>query len=215
MIRVFERVVALVAMISFSSCAEASTVLWNRAFVLYEGFDLTGTYERYTMGSPYLNMVATRDGTALELWAMPEANLVSANTFIQIYYILGSDFFVSPDYVYGSSSYFAYAAYKGALDTYEEYADYSIRIDKGESVYLAFAVQPSDAIESSTCGWVELGLDGGGNLTALHSAWDLDGDPIKVGVIPEPSSALLLLLGGAVLGLRRRIRREGCWFADD
>lgn len=209
MIRVFGRIIVLIFMICLSSYTNAATVEWNRAFVFCQGFDSTGTYGLYTMGSPYLNMAATRDGTTLELRAMPEANLVSANTFVQIYYVPGSEFFVSSDDVYGASSHFAYAAYTSpSLDTWEEHADYSIRIDKGKSVYLAFAVQRSDAIESSTCGWVELGLDDNGDLTALRSAWDIDGDPIMVGGIPEPSSGLLLLIGGALLAIRRKRARK-------
>jgi len=59
--------------------------------------------------------------------------------------------------------------------------------------------------ESTIFGWVELGLDYVGNLTALQSAWDKSGDSIRVGAVPEPSGALLLLLGGALLALRRRV----------
>ena len=114
------------------------------------------------------------------------------------------DSVITPKFIYSSPSYFAYAAYIGSVGEHEERADYSVVISQGESVYLGFASQPGDMTGPVSCGWVELGLDGGGMLTALSSAWDRDGDPIRVGATPEPSSALLLLMGCALLALRRR-----------
>ena len=55
-------------------------------------------------------------------------------------------------------------------------------------------------------GWVKIGYSNG-QIVVEAAAIDLDGGPMIVGggaFIPEPSSALLLLVGGAVLGLRRR-----------
>ena len=47
----------------------SANVDWNKAFVVYEGLDYSGVYEQYTMGSPFLNMKALRNGNALEIWA--------------------------------------------------------------------------------------------------------------------------------------------------
>lgn len=154
------------------------------------------------MGSPYLNMKAKRNDHTLEIWAQPEANLVAANTFILLNH--ASDCIVSFDLIYGSSDYFAYAEYVNSVGEYEERADYSVVISPNESIYLGFSSQSGTMIDSFTYGWVELGLDEDGKLTAFRSAWDMDGDPIRVGDIPEPSAALLLLMDGAMLALRRR-----------
>ena len=53
-------------------------------------------------------------------------------------------------------------------------------------------------------GWFQIGVDQAGELNILSSAWDLDGDAIVVGAIPEPTSGMLVLLGMAALALKRR-----------
>ena len=197
------KVITLFLIVLLTTVAYSANVDWNKAFVVYEGCDASGVYERYTMGSPYLNMVAKREGTGLEIWAQPEANLVAANTFVLLDCVL-TECIVSLESIYSASEYFAYAVYTGSLEEYEERADYSVIITPGESIYLGFASQSSTLTDPITCGWIELGLDGEGALTVIQSAWDRDGDPIRVGSTPEPSSALLLLVGGALLALRWR-----------
>ena len=55
----------------------------------------------------------------------------------------------------------------------------NLRIDIGQTVYLGFA--------SIGYGWVQLGFDGT-SVYVINSAVDIDGDPIQVGLIPEPAA---------------------------
>ena len=77
--------------------------------------------------------------------------------------------------------------------------------------FLAFSL--IDLQSEEIFGWIELKVDGnptGGDISILGSALDLDGGPMVVGggawdgATPEPMSGLLLLVGGALLAMRRR-----------
>ena len=88
---------------------------------------------------------------------------------------------------------------------YDDFAwKQDIVLGYGESVYLGFVISSG----SDFYGWVELGWDERG-ITVWDSAMDIDGAPIKIGSIPEPSSAFLVLSGLAVLCLRRRKIHRG------
>ena len=84
--------------------------------------------------------------------------------------------------------------------------------DPDADFYLMFAVgslnDHNAGIPNPNClyGWAQLKVDGNGELGLIRSAIGLDGQAMIVGAIPEPSSALLLLLGCAGLALRRRRR---------
>ena len=94
-----------------------------------------------------------------------------------------------------------------------EYSTYDITVQSGEDFYLAFAAALDASYTSFAYGWVGLKADDYGHLTMTGSAVDLDGGPMVVGggaytgATPEPSAGLLLLVGAAALGLRRRGRR--------
>jgi len=73
---------------------------------------------------------------------------------------------------------------------------------KGSTFYLALVVDDADYY-----GWLAIDVDSSGGLHLAHSA--LSTEPgIVVGAIPEPSSAVLLLLGFAGSALRRKGRKE-------
>ena len=85
-------------------------------------------------------------------------------------------------------------------------------LENDASVYLSFICSdiPNGVSQPPfVYGWVELEIDGQGNVVIRSSAYDLDGGPMVVGGgawtgnIPEPSGGILLLIGAAVLGLRR------------
>jgi len=95
-------------------------------------------------------------------------------------------------------------------------SDYGLSLHP--NVYLAMCTEVEGEVPQYVYGWVELGWNGDGwnengwppGPEVLSSAWDLDGGPMIVGggsaQTPEPSSALLLLVGGALLALRRDAR---------
>ena len=91
-------------------------------------------------------------------------------------------------------------------------------VNGNQEIYLAFASywgRPDSStvsgynfdLDNPYFGWVELNVNRG-EVSLLGSYVDLDHNPVIAGqyesVIPEPSSGLLLLVGGALLALRRR-----------
>lgn len=108
---------------------------------------------------------------------------------------------VNGTYIDSNPNRFSYARFSD-FNGDDFHADYSIILNDDESAFLAF--RNETMYGNTTYGWIELGLGEDGLVRVLHSAWDSDGDPIKVGGTPEPVSGLLLLVGGALLALRRR-----------
>ena len=80
--------------------------------------------------------------------------------------------------------------------------------DTDENVYLAIIL--TDYYGNEAYGWANFQVYGDGNILGRDSAIDLDGGPMIVGggawegAMPEPASGLLLLVGGALLVLRRQ-----------
>lgn len=99
------------------------------------------------------------------------------------------------------------------IDDEDYYGTGSTTASPGSSVYMMFVfsddmVHPRDP--SYIYGWVEIAVSADGTLNLGRSAIDLDGGPMIVGggawegSTPEPASGLLLLVGGALLAMRRR-----------
>lgn len=88
----------------------------------------------------------------------------------------------------------------------ETLSDYDVTLLKRaeQLVYFGFAtnITPNDE-PSFLYGWISLKVSPG-SISVDSAVIDLRGGPMTVGVIPEPSSALLLLFGIAPLALRRR-----------
>lgn len=79
-------------------------------------------------------------------------------------------------------------------------------IDDPTNFYLAFTTSEFGVENGQTWyGWAHVSIDHEKNMNILASGIGLYGEAITVGVsTPEPSCALLLLIGIGVLGLRRR-----------
>ena len=85
-------------------------------------------------------------------------------------------------------------------------------IENPSDFYMAFKV--SEVLKDSSgysegqtwYGWVHVAIDDNLEMTLLGEGINLHGGVVNVGesVTPEPSAALLLLVGGALLALRRR-----------
>ena len=82
-------------------------------------------------------------------------------------------------------------------------------VETPEDFYMAFKV--SEVLLGSTdyeegmswYGWVHVSIDENLEMTLLGADINLYGGAVMVGAIPEPSGGMLLLIGVAVLGLRR------------
>lgn len=76
--------------------------------------------------------------------------------------------------------------------------------------YLGFMVS-SDAPDDDSCwfGWYHVSLDENLEMALLDAGIGLYGESVRVGIgsIPEPTGAILLLVGVAFLNLRRRMCR--------
>ena len=177
-----------------SGAVFAANIEWGAAF-LREQEDFDGKYDLLvTMGKPYLQMGLTVLGDSIVVTAIPDSNLVNANCFD----LANKGDVVDSEYMNGGR-YFAYAEL-GEWDSAR--TDYKLTFNPGDSYYLAFVEARFD--EPLHYGWVHLGMAEDSRIVLLGSAMDLDGDPIVVGAIPEPSSGVLLLLGVAGLAMRRR-----------
>lgn len=119
---------------------------------------------------------------------------------------------VNSDTTLHCSSYFEY----GLLGNGEGRED-PISVEVGEVNYLKIVLQDGEqcfdyqdgartVMPDCYYGWVAYSVDSKGKVSVLSSALDVMGSSLIVGggVIPEPSSGLLLLLSCAMLALRRK-----------
>lgn len=91
-----------------------------------------------------------------------------------------------------------YASIKGTL------------VENPRDFYMAF--KASEVLDDGNAyvegqswyGWVHVSVADDLTMTLLGSGIDLYGGAVTVGAVPEPGGGLLLLIGGAMLALRRR-----------
>ena len=185
----------IIAVISFLFCltCSASTVEWG-----------TLTIDKYS-GGYYctawpLDMVSYGSGDTIILTGSTYDNLAYASLWVEVF---AGDVITGQGLYENETSYFAYANHTPDWEPIE-FSDYSVSISKGESTYLAVALDIAHEGKEFWTGWVELTLDNNGDVIALSSAFDRSGGPLIVGAIPEPTSGMLLIFGLTVIGLRRR-----------
>lgn len=85
-------------------------------------------------------------------------------------------------------------------------------IEKHNDFYLGFLVRPYDPNDERTwVGWYHVSVDDNLEMTLLDAGIGLYGEAVLVGIgpIPEPTGAMLALVGMALLALRRKRSLRG------
>jgi hypothetical protein len=193
-----KRIVAVISFLCYLVCS-ASTVEWG-----------TLTIDKYSDGSYYctawpLYMDSHRNGDTMILAGSTYDNLAYASLWVEVF---AGDVITGQGLYENETSYFAYANHTPDWEPIE-LSDYSVSVRKGESTYLAVALDIAHEGREFWTGWMELTVDENGDVVALNSAFDRSGGPLIVGAIPEPTSGMFLIFGLTVLGLRRRNINRG------
>jgi hypothetical protein len=191
-------IVAVISFLCYLACS-ASTVEWG-----------TLTIDKYSDGSYYctawpLYMDSHRNGDTMILAGSTYDNLAYASLWVEVF---AGDVITGQGLYENETSYFAYANHTPDWEPIE-LSDYSVSVRKGESTYLAVALDIAHEGREFWTGWMELTVDENGDVVALNSAFDRSGGPLIVGAIPEPTSGMFLIFGLTVLGLRRRNINRG------
>jgi len=201
-----------------SSILEAGTVLWNAFTAVNDGiggqtvelhsygFDVSFHVTAYDMKGFYLTARAndSRQGTLAPISTFISGAWMSA--------YIGD--LSGPETLLDKGEYFFNELH--GVSSSSQKTD--IAITEGDSQYLKFVLQDFDEayayltgqaseIQSLYFGWMEYKYDDGA-FRILNSVIGLEGQSLTVGAIPEPSSAVLLLLGCVGLLLRRHIYLE-------
>ena len=188
------RILSFVTLVMLTTQLNAAHVAWNSSFLTVEDSHYD-TYDKIaTLGAPYLTMGMKYQGEAMILAAMPEVSTINANCFdiAEKGVVVDSNFMKNCGFAY---------AEMGVWDSAKTY--YSILFNPGDRYYLGFAENVYNR-DYPAYGWVLLEWTTERQLVLLASAEDMDGDPIVVGAIPEPSGGLLILYGTVALALKRR-----------
>lgn len=206
----------LLLLVCTFSCVNAASIVWNCFEQKNDYMHPGATIEclGYQMDSvpndlmPSVVITSARNGSLVTL----HGSCVSA-TLVYEGFWLQKSFGDVVDFsgMYGENNYFA--------DQYFNQSGYTsstpITTQINSTVYLAVVqdfTNPTTA-EGKYYGWVELDINASGEVVLRRSALAIDGGSLVVGgwvegggAIPEPTSAVLVLVGAGLLGLRRKER---------
>jgi len=181
-----------------SHISSAANVVWN-------SMEVTSSFPGwYSISYPYITMTGSVSGDVLTLWADAYDYMELSSSWV----LAKPGDRVTVDAIQQKGSFYYSADFNVTEEMGDVRTDYPITIKDGESSYLAIISRTYKEPMDYHVAWVELRYDTG-LLYANSSAIDYDGGSLMVGAIPEPSSAVLLLLGCAGLLLKQRQRKFG------
>ena len=191
--------ISLLTMMLLIHMAYSATVEWN-GFYYYDWDETEASMTAGHYGAcAYIRWFNSKDATGNLVWKSDRGDYMEMNcAWMQV--AVGD--LIDEAFVRSRDGYF----YRRNLYGEEVLrSDYDIIFTGEEDVFLGVAVarnydSPSDVLY----GWEQFHLDADGTVSMVTSALDIDGDGIRAGATPEPSSALLLLVGSALLALKRR-----------
>lgn len=203
------RIVIAVLMVVLCEGVIAATANWSGVSVMTGG-NYYGDVANYSMGG----VVRGRAEIHSEFFAHTEGEKL---------YMRHMDF--SLEDIEPTFNWWAFAVYGDivgeenfeAINRIEDFYDNNVYaggtlVENPSDFYMVFKVsevlvENHDYVPGQTWyGWVHASIDENLEMTLLGDGINLDGGPVMVGKgsTPEPVSGLLLLVGGALLALRRR-----------
>ena len=205
------RVVVVIAILVFIEGAFAAAVDWSGILTMQNWYASKGTME-YVFG----NSIQGEGGGHAEVFSLIYGHATNGNVYLK-----HKDF--SGESLNPTFNWWALALYGeivseetfGSLVAIEDFYGNDISsggtlIENPKDFYMALKVSevlmgPDDyEVGQSWYGWVHVSIDDDLHMTLLGADINLSGGEVTAGVTPEPSVALLLLLGGALLALRRQ-----------
>ena len=190
----------LFLIVLLTTVAYSATVEWN-GFYFYDWDETETSMTAGQYGAcAYIRWFNSKDANGNLAWKSDRGDYMEMNC---AWMLVAVGDLVDEAFVRSRDSYF----YRRNLYGEEMLrSDYDIIFTGEEDIFLGVAVarnydSPSDVLY----GWAQFHLGTDGTVSMVTSALDGDGDGIRVGSsTPEPSSALLLLVGGTLLVLGRK-----------
>ena len=181
--------------------ATASSIQWDNI----EINNGSAAWGYYSITYPYVSMQGNFMGETLLLWAEPYDYMEIRSSWC----VVNAGDLISVQSVSEAGTWF-YRSDFAVDDLANVNTDYPIELTRGTSVYLAAICSTYTAPDNYSIAWMELTLGDVSDIRLVHSALATDGQSLIVGATPEPTGAMLALVGMAVLASRRK-----CWLRGD